>query len=724
MHVPGIAKAVARCSACAWDSPGRLLLTGMLLVGVWLTVLGTASAAPSVPAQASRAVCPGPPAGTARCHALVATDPAGTVTADALPAGYGPAQFLGAYNLPTNPPTPQTIAIVDAFDNPTIESDLAVYNSTFGLPPCTTANGCFKKVNQSGLPSPLPRTDAGWALEIALDVETAHAICQGCKILLVEADSNSFANLGTAVNRAAAMGANVISNSYGGGEFSSETSDTAFNHPGIAVTVSTGDSGFGTEYPATSPYVIAVGGTTLNVTNPSAGVYGYGSETVWSGAGSGCSLFLSAQSWQTSDPNWGLTGCGTKRGIADVAADADPATGAAVYDTTPYFGQSGWFKVGGTSLAAPLIGAVYALAGASSSVSYPASLPYANRLGLHDVVTGTNGTCGTSIMCRGAVGYDGPTGLGTPNGLLSFSGSTTGANLALSASDSVDPVTADSAVTYTYTVGNAGPATATGVVLTINLPARVILGSVTPSQGTCAGAGPVTCSLGVVPMGATPTVQVSLTPVAPGSITTNGSVSGAESDPNPANNNATQSTVVSAQPNTTYVSVTDFVFSPKNPAVSQGGTVQWNFFGPSGHTVTDKTGMTLFDSGVLLPVTYFRYTYVGAGNYGFTSTSDTLNPMNGKTVVPLKVAPGSGTTATPFTLTWASSSAPAGFVFDVQVKRPGATGYANLFTAQTTPSGTFTPDAGPGTYSFRARMRKPAVGKKSAWSNAVSISVS
>ena len=291
----------------------------------------------------------------------------------------------------------------------TIESDLGVDSSTFGLPACTTQNGCFSKVNQSGAAGPYPAANAGWALEIALDVETAHAICQNCKILLVEATSNSLVNLAAAENTAATLGATVISNSFGGAEYTGETSDTAYNHPGIPITVSAGDTGFGAEYPASSPYVVAVGGTTLTV-GPSNT---YGGETVWSGSGSGCSAYTSAQAWQTADAHWSETGCGTKRGVADVAADADPGTGASVYDTTKYQGQSGWLTVGGTSLAAPLIAGVYGLAGGGSG-SYPAALPYAHQsdlpAALHDVTSGSNGTCGAWTMCKGRPATTGPPG--------------------------------------------------------------------------------------------------------------------------------------------------------------------------------------------------------------------------------------------------------------------------------------------------------------------------
>ena len=389
------------------DHRARALLASTLTA----SVAAFAWSASSASAAPQRPVCPGPvAAGNVRCTAHVVTDRGGTPRATSAPTGYGPAQLHGGYSLPLTASTPQTIAIVDAYDSPTIASDLNAYSSHYGIPRCNSSNPCFEKVNQSGTAGPYPRKDSGWALEIALDVETAHQICQNCKILLIEANSNSFSDLAAAVNTAARLGATQISNSYGGSEFSSETTQTAFDHPGIAITASSGDGGYGTEFPAAANTVVAVGGTTLRLTASNA----YSSESVWSGAGSGCSSYVAARSWQTSASNWSQTGCGTKRGVADVAADADPNTGAAVYDTTKYQGRSGWFKVGGTSLSAPLIAGVYALAGDSSTTNYPAAIPYASRSSLHDVTQGSNGSCGT-IMCSAAAGYDGPTGVGTPN---------------------------------------------------------------------------------------------------------------------------------------------------------------------------------------------------------------------------------------------------------------------------------------------------------------------
>ena len=339
---------------------------------------------------------------------MVRVDDLGQPPATSGPSGYGPTDLRAAYGLASASTggAGQTIAIVDAFDDANAEKDLAVYRSQFGLPPCTTANGCFRKVDQNGGTN-YPRGNAGWAEEISLDLDMASAICPNCKILLVEARTNSFANLAAAVDRAAALGATVISNSYGGSEYSGEVNDQShFNHAGVAITVSSGDNGFGVEFPAASQFVTAVGGTTLR---RDASARGF-SETVWSGAGSGCSAYISKPSWQTD------AGC-SRRTVTDVAAVADPNTGVAVYDTYRLH-PGGWLVFGGTSVAAPIIGGVYALAGNARSINY-GSFSYSQLGSVFDIVSGSNGSCG-SYLCTGTVGFDGPTGNGTPNGVGAF----------------------------------------------------------------------------------------------------------------------------------------------------------------------------------------------------------------------------------------------------------------------------------------------------------------
>ncbi len=297
------------------------------------------------------------------------------------------------------------MAIVDAYDDPSAESDLGVYRAQYGIASCTTANGCFKKVNQAGQQGSYPRANSGWAQEISLDLDMVSAVCPNCKILLVVARSSSLFDLGAAVNTAARLGANAISNSYGGGEFSAETSyEGYYNHPGAAITASSGDSGYGVEFPAASRYVTAVGGTSLQRGSTSRGW----TEMTWNGAGSGCSAFVLKPAWQTDG------GCG-RRTVADVAAVADPNTGVAVYDT---YHQSGWLVFGGTSVASPIVASVYALAGNTASIAN-GSYPYGQTTALFDIVSGSNGSCG-SYLCTAGTGYDGPTGLGTPHGTAAF----------------------------------------------------------------------------------------------------------------------------------------------------------------------------------------------------------------------------------------------------------------------------------------------------------------
>lgn len=350
-------------------------------------------------------VCPSAAPGEARCHSLVRVDDSGQPLSSRGPSGYTPANLRLAYGLPTIGGTGQTIAIVDAFDDPNAESDLAAYRAQFSIKACTTASGCFRKVSQTG-GSNYPRSDAGWAEEISLDLDMASAICPNCNILLVEASSNSFADLSAAVDEAAALGANAISNSYGGGEYSGEVSDQShYNHPHIAITASSGDAGYGVEFPAASQYVTAVGGTSLSISGSVA------NETAWSDAGSGCSAFIAKPSWQKD------TGC-ANRTVADVSAVADPNTGVAVYDTFRLH-PGGWLVFGGTSVASPIIASVYALAG-NASATIAGSSSYSNLTSMFDVLSGSNGKCGGSYLCTAGTHFDGPTGNGTPRGLGGF----------------------------------------------------------------------------------------------------------------------------------------------------------------------------------------------------------------------------------------------------------------------------------------------------------------
>jgi subtilase family serine protease len=317
--------------------------------------------------------------------------------------GYTPCDLHSAYDVTsTTAGTGQTVAIVDAYDDPNAAADLAVYRSAYGLAPCTIANGCFRKVDQNG-GSAYPAANTGWSEEISLDLDMVSAMCANCNILLVEAKSSSLGDLLTAENEAAALGANVISNSWGANEFSFETLYDGFFDHGIAITASSGDSGYGVSWPASSPYVTAVGGTSLVSSSTTRGW----SETAWNRAGSGCSAYETKPVWQHD------SGC-SERTVADVSAVADPATAVAVYDS---YNESGWLAFGGTSVSSPIVAAVYVLAGNAGSAT--PGYPYSHANALNDVTSGSNGTCG-SYLCNAEPGYDGPTGLGTPNGTTGF----------------------------------------------------------------------------------------------------------------------------------------------------------------------------------------------------------------------------------------------------------------------------------------------------------------
>jgi subtilase family serine protease len=391
-----------------------------------LAVSGLAVAAPSATAAAhhvawTRSCATPTKIGVMACNALKVTGETETISPmgvhpNATPSGYGPSDLYSAYNLPANGGAGQTVAIVDAYNDPNAASNLATYRAQYGLPACTVANGCFKQVSQTGSTTSLPTSNAGWAEEESLDLDMVSAIAPNAHIILVEAKSATTANLGTAVNEAVALGAKFVSNSYGGGESSSDTSydSSYYNHPGVAITASSGDSGYGVEYPAASKYVTAVGGTSLSTASNSRGW----TESVWStssteGAGSGCSAYDAKPTWQKD------TGC-AKRTVADVSAVADPYTGVAVYDT--YGGDPGWEVFGGTSVASPIIASVFADAGTPSSGSTPSSFPYAHTGSLNDVTSGSTASCSPAYLCTAETGYDGPTGLGTPNGLTAFTG--------------------------------------------------------------------------------------------------------------------------------------------------------------------------------------------------------------------------------------------------------------------------------------------------------------
>jgi hypothetical protein len=456
-----------------------------------------------------RQVCQAPKPGDATCFAL-ALVPAPASAAGARPyqvgagassrgpaGGLTPTDLASAYGFsPSVGGTGQTVAIVDAYDDPDIEKDLGTFDSEYGLAACTKATGCFNKVSQTGSTTSLPSRDtAGWSLEMALDVETVHSVCESCKILLVEANSEGLADLAASVNEAVKLGATEVSNSYGAPETQmGESEQAAYNHPGVVITAAAGDSGYlNWDYvagflkapempdaPASLPDVVAVGGTSLKLkTNGKRK-----NETVWndsgrpsykeferfSATGGGCSTLFTAPSWQQSALGWVNITCGTKRLDNDISAVADPYTGFDVYDSYVYEPEfmPGWLTIGGTSLASPLITALYGLAGGSHGVSYPAATLY-THLGeasaLYDVSTGGNGYCdgeesescgepainkefgdidceGTT-SCDAASGFDGPSGVGTPNGLGAFNGpSQTKPTVVTEAASSITPTSA------------------------------------------------------------------------------------------------------------------------------------------------------------------------------------------------------------------------------------------------------------------------------------------
>jgi hypothetical protein len=352
-------------------------------------------------------------------------------------AGYGPTQLRSAYNLTAASASKggnETVAVVAAYNDPKAASDLAVYRTQYGLPSCDTSTraGCVTRVNENGQASPLPGTDPKgdtWEQDESVSLDMISAICPACHILLVEASTSSITDLGTAENTAVASGAKFVANGWNTGEFGTEDyyDNLYFHHPGVAITVAARGSGYGTTWPTSSQFVTSVGGTSL--TTDSASARGW-SEKVWNDSrgatGSGCSLAEPKPSWQKVDDS-APGGC-LNRTENDVAAVADPQTGVAMYDT--YGSGGGWSVTGGTSVAAPIIASVYALAGNPAAGTYPASYLYqkGHAAHLYDVTTGADGKCepARQYLCHAETGYDGPTGLGTPDGTAAFHNTRTG----------------------------------------------------------------------------------------------------------------------------------------------------------------------------------------------------------------------------------------------------------------------------------------------------------
>jgi subtilase family serine protease len=460
--------------------------------------------------------------------------------------GLTPTELASAYKFsPSAGGSGQTLAIVDAFDDPTVEADLSKFDANYSLPACTSANGCFEKVGQSGSTTSLPAADTvGWSAEIALDVETAHSVCENCKLLLVEANSESLADLAASVDEAVSLGASEVSNSYGALETQMGASEqAAYDHPGVVIVAASGDSGYLNwdfvasdlgapevpDAPASLPTVVAVGGTSLKLTTGGA----RSSESVWNDSGppsgtkfkqfaaggGGCSTLFAAPSWQQAATGWSAAACASKRLDNDLAAVADPYTGFDVYDSYQYSKEfkPGWLTVGGTSLTSPLISAMYALAGGAHGASYPAATPYAHlgqTTALYDVAKGGNGycdgeapsTCGEpeanellgNVDCQGTsacdaiAGFDGPAGVGSPTGLVALGGPAAGKPVVMTLAAS--SVGSESAVLN----GTVNPENATVTACKFEYGTTTALGSSVPcSTAPGSGSAPVAVSAAV-----------------------------------------------------------------------------------------------------------------------------------------------------------------------------------------------------------------------------------
>jgi subtilase family serine protease len=363
------------------------VLAGLLLVAA-LPVVATSTVGAD-PNASSITACPSAPSGSSHCFAHAIGS--GTTS----PTGLSPTQIKRAYNWPTDSAAGagETIAIVDAGDDPSVEADLAVFDSQYGLPACTTTNGCFTKVNASGGTN-YPPFHKGWAFEISIDVQWTHAVAPGAKLLLVEAQSQSNGHLFAAEDYAKAH-AQYVSNSWGAfNEFATESKDDGhFVQPGTSFFVSSGDRGLPAAYPSVSPNVVSVGGTQLSF--DAAG--NFASETGWSGGGGGCSKYEPANPAQSGFAGYGQVGCAGQRATPDVAADAAPASAVSVFDSNPFGGPAtgNWFAAFGTSVASPL----WAARAADAGIVVDASVVYSSTLTYRDITVGNNGA-----PCL--VGYD------------------------------------------------------------------------------------------------------------------------------------------------------------------------------------------------------------------------------------------------------------------------------------------------------------------------------
>jgi subtilase family serine protease len=378
----------------------QLFLAATLAVAVVLLCVSAGGGAHATVAYVS--ICPASQPGWAHCYARAVADAAGAPSATATPTGLSPATIESAYGLSINSVAGagRTIAIVSAYDASTAESDLGTFSSQFGLPACTTANGCFTKVDQTG-GTAYPQANPDWTLETSLDIQWAHALAPGAKILLVEANSGDLSDLLVAEDYAKTHGA-YVSNSWGGPEASDETTtDSHFAQPGVSFFAAAGDTGLPATYPSASPNVISVGGTTLNFSGSS-----FSSETGWSSGGGGCSQYETANAAQSRFPGYAQANCGGKRATPDVSLDADPVSGLSIYDSTPVQDASGWFKVGGTSAATPM----WAALSADSGLVVNALTVYSGAITYRDITSGNNGAqCTVGFdLCTGRGSWIGP----------------------------------------------------------------------------------------------------------------------------------------------------------------------------------------------------------------------------------------------------------------------------------------------------------------------------
>jgi Bacterial Ig-like domain (group 2) len=530
----------------------------LMAAAMLIAMLGASSIAAASPTWSHRdaRICGSSAADQAACASVArvlyadgaayhAKSPAdlGRVAKAAASVSYTAVGVRKAYGITAQGDPSRVIAIVDAYDDVNAYAHLSTYRSSMGLPAignCSLAtltgltssssSPCFAKVDQAGGTS-YPAANSGWSNEIDLDLQAASAVCPMCSIVLLEASTASFANLATAVTTASnTPHVLAISNSYGSTGDASGASYPAWDNAakkGFAVMASTGDGGYGASFPASGTYVIAVGGTTLAVDGTTGARTG---ETAWSGAGSGCSAYNAAGSWQV------IAGspCGTMKAMADLSADADPSSGLQVYTT--YNGTTGWWIFGGTSLSSPLMGALYAMQGGYNATTLAGPYAWAATTPYYDVTSGSNGTCSVTVLCTAGTGWDGPTGRGSiqlaavSQTLTSISVSPSSASILVGATQQFAATGLDqngspmaTQPTFTWAASGGGSISTTGLFTAASAGAPF---TVTATSGAVAGSASITVtapvadfSLSVAPTsvtikrGSTATYTVTVTPV-------------------------------------------------------------------------------------------------------------------------------------------------------------------------------------------------------------------